>query len=180
MRFRRNDPKSLFLERGLPRRSDVRRRVRGGDELAPYHSLWAGSASQDRLARRRHEKLAVDNLLATGGYPEGEQRRVVRHLAGCRNSTACTSRGGYEAMHYSKSPTWDERAMALHITSHTSATANSARDERESVLHTASLAMLPSGRAMFLHSALQPQLGGSRVPKTLSHATTGNVSSRGR
>jgi len=82
VRFRRNDSKSFFLERGLPRRSDFHRRVRRGDELAPYHSLWAVPASQDRLTLSRQDEFAVDGLLTTRGYPERAQARVVRHLGG--------------------------------------------------------------------------------------------------
>jgi len=87
---RKHDPKSLFLECGLPCRSDFRRRVLR-DELASNHCLWAVPASQYRLALSRHEKLAIDDLVAAGGYPKRAQARVVRHIAGRGKSTACAS-----------------------------------------------------------------------------------------
>jgi hypothetical protein len=127
---RKHDPKSLFLECGLPRRSDFRRRVRRDDELASNHCLWAVPASQYRLALSGHEKLAVDDLLAAGGYPKRAQGRVVRHLAGREEHGLC-QRGRHEARHYSNTCVGIEVRRALPRPLRYKRTANSARNTSE-------------------------------------------------
>jgi len=143
---RKHDPKSLFLERRLPRRSDFGRRIRRGNELASNHSLWVAPASQDRLTLSRHEKLAVDDLPAAGGCPERVQGRVVRHFA-VAEEHGSYQRGRRESTHYSNLPRGMEVLRPYASPCRTSATANSAQDVREGVPSRGSYRNAPSGRA---------------------------------